>query len=80
MHINSYIYFKLFKLILTGRSNNISAFVKIGSTGESYTEVDILSFDKTVKTIRREINADNKASKWLLDGQLIVNEVWLYNL
>eukprot|EP01038_Epipyxis_sp_PR26KG_P006201 gene6201-8539_t len=53
-----------------GRSNDLSKFVKQGKEEEeSFAEVDIMSKNNTTITIRRVINAQNKGSKWFLNGQ-----------
>eukprot|EP01032_Pedospumella_encystans_P014616 gene14616-16772_t len=53
-----------------GRSNDLSKFVKHGAEGkESFVEVDILTPERTIVTIRRVINSDNKGSKWSLDNK-----------
>ena len=48
----------------------MSKFVKHGAEGkESFVEVDILTPERTIVTIRRVINSDNKGSKWSLDNK-----------
>lgn len=55
---------------LSGRSNDLSKFVKHGcEQSKSFVEVDILNGDRMIVTIRREINSENKGSKWYLDGR-----------
>jgi chromosome segregation ATPase len=53
-----------------GRSNDLSKFVKHGAEGqESFAEVDILTAERTLVTIRRVINSENKGSKWFVNGR-----------
>jgi chromosome segregation ATPase len=55
--------------VTVGRSPDIKQFVKKGKEDfESFVEVDIYRIDAVV-TIRREINAQTKSSKWFLNGQ-----------
>lgn len=54
----------------SGRSTDLSKFVKHGAEGqESYAEVDILTEERSIVTIRRVINSENKGSKWFLNGK-----------
>lgn len=53
-----------------GRAPELNKFVKNDKQGEEcFIEVDILSTNKSVYTIRRDINALNKQSHWYLNGE-----------